>query len=144
LVSLSEKDLVDCSNKEGNQGCEGGLMDDGFQYVKDVNGIDTEACYPYKAVDESCRHKTTCVGATLKSWVDVPSKNEQALQKAVATVGPVSVAIDAGSILFQFYRKGVYTDPFCSQTNLDHGVTAVGYGTENGKDYWLVKVSLRS
>jgi len=67
--------------------------------------------------------------------------NEVALQKALATVGPVSVAIDASHFSFQLYDSGVYDEKRCSTINLDHGVAAVGYGTEHGKDYYLVKNS---
>jgi len=122
-------------------GCNGGLMDQAFEYIKVNNGIDTETSYPYEASDNSCRFKAADVGATDTGFTDITSKDESALQQAVATVGPISVAIDASHASFQLYKSGVYNELFCSQTRLDHGVLAVGYGTDSGKDYWLVKNS---
>lgn len=141
LVSLSEQNLVDCSRKQGNQGCEGGLMDNAFSYIKQNNGIDTESSYPYKGVNGKCKFSASNVGANDTGYVDVKAKDEAALQEAVATVGPISVAIDASHMSFQLYAGGVYHNWFCSETRLDHGVLAVGYGNYEGKDYWLVKNS---
>ncbi|XP_059163574.1 procathepsin L-like [Physella acuta] len=142
LVSLSESNLVDCSKKWGNNGCQGGLMDQAFQYVIDNKGIDTEQSYPYKPEDRKCSFKKATVGATDKSYTDVQSGSEDDLQAAVATIGPISVAIDASHDSFQQYGGGVYDEKACSSTQLDHGVLAVGYDTDSsGGDYWIVKNS---
>lgn len=141
LVSLSEQNLVDCSTSFGNNGCQGGLMDNAFKYIKSNDGIDTEASYPYEGQNEQCRFKKNTVGADDTGFVDIPEGDEDALKKAIASVGPVSVAIDASHFSFQFYHKGVYDEAKCSSVALDHGVLAVGYGTEDGSDYWLVKNS---
>ena len=86
-----------------------------------------------------CHFKAADVGATDSGYTDIGSGDEDALKQAAATVGPISVAIDASGIRFQLYRQGIYNNPRCSSTNLDHGVLVVGYGTDDGKDYWLVK-----
>jgi len=141
LVSLSEQNLVDCSKKQGNMGCEGGLMDQAFTYIKTNKGIDTESSYPYLARDSTCKFNPANVGANDTGFVDIKTRSETDLQSAVATVGPIAVAIDASHASFQLYSHGVYHNWLCSQSRLDHGVLAVGYGQLESKDYWLVKNS---
>jgi C1A family cysteine protease len=139
LVSLSEQQLVDCDTVS-DQGCNGGFMDDAFAYVQ-KNGITTEAAYPYKAVQGTCAiaGKTLAIAAgAVKGFVDVPSGDENALQAAVAQQ-PVSVAIQANQLAFQFYSSGVLTGT-CGK-RLDHGVLAVGYGVDGSTPYWKVKNS---
>jgi len=144
LPSLSEQQLVDCSTKFGNQGCDGGLMIGAFEYIRQNGGIDTEKAYPYEAFDGKCRFKQEDVAATDYGFMYIREQNETDLTVAIATVGPIAVAIDASQDSFQFYDSGIYDEPACSSTNLDHGVLAVGYGDDGGKhptDYYIVKNS---
>jgi len=136
LPVLSEQQLVDCSGSEGNQGCNGGLMDYGFQYIINNKGIGSEASYPYTAKDGTCK-KVASV-ATIKSFKDVPTNSETALMTAIVQQ-PVSVAVEADQDSFQLYAGGVMTKA-CG-TQLDHGVLAVGYGTQGTQDFYQVKNS---
>ncbi|KAL6216223.1 hypothetical protein ACLB2K_009449 [Fragaria x ananassa] len=139
LVSLSEQELIDCDRVYPNSGCNGGLMDDAFQFIIDNNGIDTEEDYPYQGADGTCnKQKLKRHVVTIDGYTDVPANNEEQLLKAVATQ-PVSVGIAGSGREFQFYSKGIFAGP-CS-TTLDHAVLIVGYGSENGVDYWIVKNS---
>jgi len=136
LVSLSEQQLVDCSKSYGNHGCNGGLMDDAFEYVME-NNICSESSYPYTAKGGDCQKCDSVV--EISSCVDVTKNNQVDLKEAVS-MGPVSIAIEADTKAFQLYTSGVLTGDACG-TNLDHGVLIVGYGEEQGTEYWLVKNS---
>ncbi|KAH7276604.1 hypothetical protein KP509_39G014200 [Ceratopteris richardii] len=138
LIPLSEQQLVDCSTQ--NNGCNGGSMPLAFDFVVNNGGLETEEHYPYEAVQGDCRTRASLQGpVSIDSYVEVPTE-EEAILRAVAQQ-PVSVGIDAGQRDFQFYAGGVY-DGRCG-TQLNHGVTIVGYGTDaqSGADYWIVKNS---
>jgi len=139
LNSLSEQQLVDCSDAEGNEGCDGGLMDYAFEYIEKEGGLCSETEYPYTGVDGTC--KATSCGTKynpIKTYSNVATDDATALQTA-AVAGCVSVAIEADQYAFQYYSSGVLTGT-CG-TDLDHGVLVVGYGVDGTQDYWLVKNS---
>jgi len=138
LSSLSEQQLVDCSTSYGNMGCNGGLMDYAFQYIIANGGLCSEEAYPYTGADGTCTSTSCQSVSSITSYQDVSQDSEAALMAAVAQQ-PVSVAIEADQSGFQFYSSGVFNGA-CG-TALDHGVLAVGYGTEGGSDYWKVKNS---
>jgi hypothetical protein len=144
FCGLSEQQLVDCSTAEGNMGCNGGLMDDAFQYIISNKGLTTEKNYPYSATGpNTCETLTTPqpLFCPAKSYKNVPQKSVSQFKKFLAA-GPVSVAIQANQFSFQFYGGGVMSGS-CG-TQLDHGVLAVGYGTLNGAGFWKVKNSWAS
>ncbi|XP_057690899.1 procathepsin L-like [Corythoichthys intestinalis] len=140
LVDLSPQNLVDCSGKYGNRGCYGGFLDGAFRYVIDNGGIESEKSYPYTGRAGPCLYNAAHRAANCSSYRSVAQGDEGALKRAIALVGPVSVGIDASKPSFAFYSSGVYDDASCSQ-RVNHAMLVVGYGTLNGKQYWLVKNS---
>ena len=112
-------------------------MDQGYQYLEETP-VYTESAYPYKGVDEKCNLPEQGGVAKLTGFQDIKANSPMSFKAALAE-GPVAVAIDASTFHFQFYRKGIIKK-WCG-TRLDHGVLAVGYGTEDGVDYYVVKNS---
>merc|ERR1711959_195179 len=141
LQSFSEQELVDCAGSFGNQGCNGGLMDNGFKYIE-ANGDALEASYAYTGKTGTCNKAKQSANELKKGvmtkFTDVQTNSEAQLMVAISQQ-PVSVAIEADQSGFQFYKSGVFSGT-CG-AKLDHGVLAVGYGTDGGKDYWKVKNS---
>ncbi|KAF7803320.1 low-temperature-induced cysteine proteinase-like [Senna tora] len=139
LISLSEQELVNCDTT--NDGCDGGLMDYAFEWVIDNGGIDTEADYPYTGLDGTCNiKKEETKVVSIDGYQDV-ERTDSALLCATAKQ-PISVGIDGSSLDFQLYTGGIY-DGNCSSNpeDIDHAVLIVGYGSEEGEDYWIVKNS---
>eukprot|EP01105_Mastigella_eilhardi_P002074 TRINITY_DN124_c0_g1_i2.p1 TRINITY_DN124_c0_g1~~TRINITY_DN124_c0_g1_i2.p1 ORF type:complete len:531 (+),score=161.54 TRINITY_DN124_c0_g1_i2:103-1695(+) len=146
LTRFSEQSILDCSWNTGSEGCNGGFTGRALWNIVKQNGgyVDLESQYPYMMADGYCKHNQATSGATpIKSWGEVlPAGDEQALQEAIATVGPIAIAISVPDSMM-FYASGVYNDPACTNDRnmLDHDVTAVGYDSDNGLDYYIVKNS---
>jgi len=138
LVSLSEQQLVDCSEEFGTQACNGGSVDQAFMYVRQ-NGIENNTIYPYAEQEGQCNFNSSDVAFKISGFTDVPQNNNDQLKAAVAQQ-PVSVMVDAGQSGFQFYANGIFHDSGCG-TQLDHGMLIVGYGSQNTSEYWIVKNS---
>ena len=145
-VSFSEQQLVDCDilrNGGHDQGCNGGLMDNAFSWITKNGGLCLENDYAYFSgvtKDQGTCQKTCSAypGSSVVKYVDV-APSDDAQMMAALSQQPVAIAIEADQKEFQLYKSGVFTGA-CG-TTLDHGVLAVGYGTENGIDYYLVKNS---
>lgn len=151
VVSLSEQDMVDCVKNVGTRdccdGCMGGEMYAVYEYLlQSQNGSDdTEKQYPYKAVDQNCNSVPSTVNdVKITNFVSLPIGNEDAMQKALYHVGPLSVGVNANQD-WQLYDKGIYnpSEDQCSSdpADQDHGVVVVGYGSEKGLDYWIIRNS---
>jgi C1A family cysteine protease len=144
LVALSEQHLLDCDHTD--LGCRGGLMDNAFKFDEKTGGLCSEEDYPYEAKQGRVCNPTNCTevpGTIVSTFYDVPPGKESNLMAALA-MQPISVAIQANQFAFQFYKNGVLTDDSCGKAaELDHGVLAVGYGTdsETSEPYWIVKNS---
>lgn len=149
LVSFSEQQLVDCDtfgNGGKDHGCNGGLMDNAFNWISKNNGLCTEADYPYvsgttKTAGTCDKRCTNVAGSDIVKYVDVQKASDFAMMTALAQQ-PVSVAIEADQREFQLYKSGVFTGS-CG-TTLDHGVLAVGYGSDASVDYYIIKNSWSS
>ncbi|XP_025787409.1 cathepsin L1-like [Puma concolor] len=104
-VSLSVQNLLDCSQAEGNEGCNGGLMSNAFQYVRNNRGLDTEESYPYVARDGPCKYRPEYSAANVTAFQTIP-RREEALLVAMKNMGSISAAIDASLDTFRFYKGG--------------------------------------
>lgn len=96
LLDFSEQQLLDCTNSYGNGGCNGGLMTNTFNYLKS-HYMQLDSTYPYVGYQTSCKYSGS--GPTYATnYVNV-GQNYNSLMSAIQ-VGPVAVAIDAGSSVF--------------------------------------------
>ncbi|KAJ3430396.1 hypothetical protein M0812_23402 [Anaeramoeba flamelloides] len=146
MPDLSEQMVMDCTwnttvQDLSNQGCQGGDEPGTFEAIKDLGGIMREQDYPYMGVDGYCGYEQDKVVAQIESYTMVNNTQADAMS-AVYNQGVLSIAIDAAHTSFKFYSSGVYYEPECSSTELDHAVLLSGFGkTTDGEQYWIVRNS---
>jgi hypothetical protein len=133
---LAPQQIVDCDKRDG--GCNGGNTPTAYEYVISAGGQDTEASYPYHAVNQACQFKPANVEAKISSWNYVGRGNEAQMVTGVATVSPLSICVDAQP--WQFYSGGIMKAAQCG-TSLDHCVQIVAYDTSSATPYWNVRNS---
>ncbi|XP_047324383.1 probable cysteine protease RD19C [Impatiens glandulifera] len=151
LVSLSEQQLVDCDHECDPQeygscdsGCNGGLMNNAFEYALKSGGLQKEADYPYTGRDGVCSFDNTKIAASVSNF-SVVSVDEDQVAANLVNYGPLAVGINAAYM--QTYIGGVSCPYICGK-HLDHGVLLVGYASAGyapirlkQKPYWIVKNS---
>jgi len=139
LHLFSEQQIVDCDTKDF--GCGGGWMEWGMEYIQSQGGLELQDDYPYVGVGQTCAFDETKVAVKVTGNHFAKSQDEEDIKEFVFTTGPLSVALNA-NVLFS-YQSGIIDVPTdqCDPKALNHGVTMVGYGTEDGKDFWILKNS---
>jgi len=144
LPILAPQEFVDCipnpNSCGGTGGCSGSTEEYGFAWAM-IYGMALDSAYNYTAATG----KECLLGkdgrdavAGISNFVKLPGNDYASLMTAVGTIGPVSISVDAS---WGAYEKGVYAGCSNKTTTIDHAVQAVGYGTEGGADYWLVRNS---
>ena len=141
LLLLSEQSLVDCCT--ACRGCGGGDPLFAFEFISDKwnRGLPRSSDYGYVGYQKTCQdiyQKYGNVGALSV----VTAFDEEEMKEACATIGPLSALQKSNLWSYVFYSQGIYREEGCSQLDFDHAVCVVGYGSENGDDYWIVKNSM--
>jgi len=140
-IELSQQQIVDCTWGYGNRGCKGGYPYRALQWIMKHGGLATDDSYGrYLAQEGYCHFKNVSIGAGVESYMNITSGNKTELKLALAMYGPVTILINTRPKTFKFYSSGVYFDGSCDD-KVDHAAVAVGYGEDNGKEYWLIKNS---
>ena len=149
MVTLSEQMLVDCDTYDS--GCNGGLMENTFTWLKENGGIMTDTDYPYKGRKGTCQSDETKyvdmqitgytkLGSGSSTWDPV---DEDEIKEFLYETGPLAVALNANPL--QTYTGGILdkTSSQCPTSGMNHAVTMVGYGHDDAsdKDYWIIKNS---
>jgi len=137
LMKLSEMQLVNCETIY-SRGCQGGLPDKAFEYLGRYPQ-EQAVYYPYYPQDGQCRYQPAMGQVAVSNYYKVQPYSVAQLKAAISQ-GPVSVIIQADQDVFMHYQGGVINSAQCG-TQLDHAVTAIGYGNENGQDYYIVRNS---
>jgi cathepsin L len=101
--------------------------------------IDTAQAYPYTGkCGNVCHFTRSGVGATLDAYAVNNIVSEVLLQQLLQH-GPVTAEVNANTQTFQLYAGGILEDPECTATQVNHSLLVVGYGSENGKDFWIAR-----
>jgi len=141
LWSLSEEELVNCDDHDN--GCNGGLPANAANWmITNQAGLETETDYPYDAKDEKCEKQSSLGRVYVTEFQWVTSGREDLMAKALVKYGPLSVGINADPLVF--YSGGIVQpndENPCYSNWIDHGVAAVGFGSEDGVAFWTIRNS---
>ncbi|XP_073848120.1 digestive cysteine proteinase 1-like [Musca autumnalis] len=141
LVNLSEQNFVDCGKIDtGLAGCDGGFQEYAFAFAAKQKGVAKSEGYPYLNKQDTCHYKPNLKGAEIKGFARINEGDEITMKKVIATLGPLACSVNGLESLL-LYKSGIYSDEECNKGEPNHSVLVVGYGSEKGQDYWIVKNS---
>lgn len=142
IPPLSIQQIVDCSKKQKNNGCNGGLMEYVYNYIKDEGGLSPADKYrEYDQKEGKCEtNPETYILKDLGDYKQL-SCDEKVWMDIIDSGIPIFLAVDATT--WQYYKGNIIkgSGP-CCLNRLNHAVECVGYGTDSdGNSYWLIKNS---
>jgi len=116
-------------------------MQNAFDHLKSNGGLELYSNYSYTGKQGSCQFNKSKAAVQIAGWKSAGTTDEGKIRDMLYQTGPLSVAINA--VVLQYYTSGIgdYSTSQCDPNGTNHAVTLVGYGTENGKDFWIVRNS---
>lgn len=142
LVQLSEQEIVDCARDYSNFQCSTGVPFRVFDYIKDHGGLSLSADYPFEGVSGECRVKDKRMKIKVEGTGSINSEesSDKILMQALIKKGPLIIGLGVVQESFMRYANGIYSESNCP-TTMNHACLLIGFGSENGEDYWILKNS---
>ena len=136
---MSPQQIVDCTVAYNNDGCNGGWYFYAYDYLK-THKLMTEYSYPYMGEMTLCQYDKSDGVTRVRAYGEVVGGTTANLIR-LDSWGPLNVAVSAGNNAFMYYDSGIITVDDECPTYVDHAVVAIGYGVENGVQYYIVRNS---
>jgi len=139
---ISPQQLINC--EPYSMGCDGGDFPNTLRWFSEGNGVILDKTNPYVGAKDFCnismnQWTTTVTGNEHCVFYEPNNQcNEQRIYDLLKN-GPVLVGIDGNSMDVQYYSSGILSPSDCTESN--HAVILVGYGVEDGMEFWIIRNS---
>ena len=100
----------------------------------------TEDSYPYTAADGSCSDGSPDSPVRNYRNAQVQSSWDESTIKNALSSQVLSIAVSAGNNHWYYYNSGILNTQHCG-SSIDHAVAMVGWGSQDGTDYWIIRNS---
>lgn len=133
LTILSTQQLKDCAPVLYTN-------PDFLGYLCNIGGLESNATYPPSPTNQSCKFDETKIVAPINGMIQYGSGDEDQLKLGVWQDGAIAIDLNVPGDMVS-YSGGIYSNPHCPQGFPNHSMLLVGYGNDNGTDYWLLRNS---